>query len=87
MEPIVYILCAVTAGLCSGLLLRQWWRTRLPLILWAGVSFLFFTANNVVLFIDLVLVPDLDFTYLRQGLTLVGALCLTFGIIRSTRHA
>jgi hypothetical protein len=87
MESTVYVLCAITAGLCSLLLLRQWRRTRLPLIFWAGIAFLCFTANNVVLFIDLSLVPDRDLSYLRQALALAGAMCLTVGIIRSSRHA
>ena len=40
MGPAVYILCAVTTGLCATLLLRGYWRMKQRLLLWSGFLFL-----------------------------------------------
>ncbi|MHA7627731.1 DUF5985 family protein [Corallococcus sp. M7] len=81
MAEAVYILCALTSAACATLLLRAWRRTRGKLLLYSGLCFAVFTLNNVLLFVDLVLIPEGDLSLARTGTSLVGAGVLLFGLI------
>ena len=65
MEGAIYLLCAATALACGVLLLRGFRRSRTRLLLWSGLFFLTLAAENVVLFVDLVVVPDVDLLVVR----------------------
>lgn len=82
MAFFVYILCAVTSITCSALLLRQYCRSRSNLLFHSSVAFLCFAAANVILFIDLVLLPEVDLRIWRNLATLVGVILLLFALIR-----
>jgi hypothetical protein len=81
IAEIIYLLCALTSFLCTVLLLRHYAKTKLPLLLWSGLAFMLFTATNVLLFIDLVMVPEINLIILRNGLTLSGVVLLLYGLI------
>ena len=82
MEGAVYILCAVTALACGVLLLRGYYRSRTRLLLWCGLFFLFMTAENAVLFIDLVVLSqDVSLLPLRRAVGLAGVVVLVYGLI------
>jgi len=81
MEGAVYILCMLTTLGCSWLLLARFRRTRTRLLLWCGVCFLALSLENVMLFVDLVLVPDTDFSAIRRSIPLVGVAVLLYGLI------
>ncbi|MBN9680806.1 MULTISPECIES: DUF5985 family protein [unclassified Corallococcus] len=81
MAEAVYILCALTSLSCAVLLLRAWRRTRNKLLLYSGLCFAVFTLNNVLLFVDLVLVPAGDLSLARTVTSLAGASVLLFGLI------
>lgn len=85
MEGAVYLLCAVTALACGVLLVRGYRRSRVRLLLWSGVFFLALTAENVVLFVDRVVVPDVDLLAVRQALGLGGMAVLLYGLIWESR--
>lgn len=85
MAEIVYLLCALTSVACTGLLLRGYKRNRLPLLFWSGIAFLAFALANILLFVDLVMVPNYDLALWRQSLTLAGVMLLLYGLIR-TNH-
>jgi uncharacterized membrane protein len=74
------MMCAIASLACAVLLLRNYRRARLPLILWTSLCFIAFAANNVVLFVDLVIVPRIDLAILRLSLALVGAALLLYGL-------
>ncbi|USQ97189.1 DUF5985 family protein [Caulobacter sp. RL271] len=58
MTPaVVYGLCLVASLLCAGLLTRAWLAARTRLLLWTAVSFGFLAVNNLLLVVDLVLLP------------------------------
>jgi hypothetical protein len=69
---------------CSILLLRTFRRTRVRLLLWSGASFCVFAAVNIFLFIDFVLLPDLDLSVYRDAGTLLGIALLLYGLIWDT---
>lgn len=81
MEGAVYLLCAATALACAALLMRGYHRTRTRLLLWCGLCFLMLCAENVVLFVDLVVVPDVDLVRVRRALALAGVSVLLFGLV------
>jgi hypothetical protein len=78
---IVYLLCALTSGACAVLLLRAYFRQRTRLLGWSGAAFCAFTLSNVLLFVDLVVVPETDLTPLRTGVTLAGICLLLWGLV------
>lgn len=84
MATVVYILCALTAGLCAWLLGRAYVRSRSRLLLWSCVCFVGLTLNNVMLFIDKVVVTDIDLSAWRQVPAAVGLLFLLYGLIWET---
>ena len=82
MAFFVYILCAVTSMTCSGLLLRQFRRSRSALLFHSGVAFLCFAAANVILFFDLAIWQDVDLKIWRNLVNLIGVVLLLFALIR-----
>jgi hypothetical protein len=80
---IVYILCALTSFGCTLLLISRYQKTRVDLLFWSAVAFFCFTATNIILFIDLVILPNVDLALWRNGFTLVGVLVLLYGLIRN----
>jgi hypothetical protein len=81
---LVYILCGATSGVCAFLLLRHYRRSRAPLLFWSGVCFVCFALSNVLLFVDLVLVPNIDLSLYRNLATLFGLGLLLYGLISKT---
>jgi hypothetical protein len=80
----VYILCAITSILCAVLLLRGWRATRTRLLFWASLCFVFLAINNVILYIDLVLIPassPVNLFWYRNAAAMIGMLLLVFGLI------
>ena len=78
---LVYLLCALTSGLCAVLLLRAYFHQRTRLLLWSGLAFLAFTAGNILLFIDRIIVPETDLSALRASVTLLGIGLLLWALI------
>jgi hypothetical protein len=85
MEGAVYILCGFTALLCSVLLMRGYWNSQVRLILWSACFFLALAVENIILFVDLILVPDIDLSIVRNSTALSGVLLLTYGLIWENR--
>ncbi|MBZ4395744.1 DUF5985 family protein [Myxococcus sp. MISCRS1] len=82
MAEAVYILCALTSMACAVLLLRAWKRSQSRLLLWSGLCFVGMAVNNVLLFVDLVVLPTTIDLYLpRQLTTLASVSVLLYGLI------
>jgi hypothetical protein len=60
------------------------WDSRARLLFWSGLCFVGLTLNNVLLFIDLRVLPERDLFLLRSMPTLVGLLLLIYGLIWDT---
>jgi hypothetical protein len=85
MAEAVYVLCALTSAACGLLLLRAYRRTRVRLLFWSGLCFAALAVSNVLVFVDLVVVPQTDLSPLRGLLSLVGLGTLLFGLIWEAR--
>ena len=81
MALVVYSLCALTSLLCAGLLLRSYLQNQTQLLFWSSLCFLGLAVNNILLFIDLVLVPAVDLSIHRAVIALVAVALLLFGLI------
>jgi hypothetical protein len=81
MAPLIFVLCALTSLACAVLLVRGYGRTRSRLLLWSALCFFGLTVQNVILFVDLVVVPDLDLSVLRNAIGLAALCLLLFGLI------
>jgi uncharacterized membrane protein YdjX (TVP38/TMEM64 family) len=78
---IIYTLCFLTSSACAFLLARSFARTGMRLLLWSALCFLFLGLNNLVVIIDLLLVPQADFQLIRVALSLIGVSLLLFGLV------
>lgn len=78
---IVFLICAVTSLACAVLLLRGYRNSRVRLLLWSGLCFLFLTLNNLLLIVDRALFPTMDLRYLPTAAALAGIVCLLYGLI------
>jgi hypothetical protein len=85
MATLVYILCALTSAACAVLLLRGYLRNRVRLLLWVGLCFIGLALNNVLLFVDVRMVPAVDLSLWRSLPALAGLLVLIFGLVWETR--
>jgi hypothetical protein len=85
MAEAVYVLCALTSIACTVLLVHSWQRNGASILLWSSLCFVGLAANNLVLLIDLVFVPDVDLSLVRAA-TALGALgVLLIGLIWEAR--
>lgn len=81
----VYVLCALLSAACAALLLRAWARGRERLLLWSGLCFVGIALNNVLLFIDLRVLTEVDLSLVRMIPSVVGIALLIFGLVWETR--
>ena len=78
---VVYILCVLTSLACGLLLLRNFQRTSARLLLWSALCFLLLAANNLVVILDLMVLPGVDLRLLRIGFSLAAVSVLLFGFV------
>ena len=81
IAEIIYLLCAATSLLAAGLLLRQYLASRSPMLLWSVMGFLGLAANNVLVYVDLVIVPSTDLSLIRTSCAVAGLAALLYGLI------
>lgn len=75
MGPITYGVGVLTSIFCAVLLIRSYREQKVPLLLWCSLCFVGLALNNIILFVDLFVVPDTDLEILRS-VTALGALVL-----------
>jgi len=82
MLPLIYLLCLLTSAGCMWLLFRAWRRTGSKLLMWSALCFVCLALNNIVVFFDVVLLPDVEgFQPLRQLANLAAIGVLLWGFI------
>lgn len=84
MDKIVYALCAITSGTCAVLLLRGYLKTRMRLLLWSTICFSCFTLANILIYVDLIILPEADLLTVRNALTFLGLSVLIYGMVQET---
>jgi Family of unknown function (DUF5985) len=81
MAEAVYLLCACTSVAAAMLLLRAWSARRTRLLLWSSLCFVGLALNNLLVFVDIIVVPQVDLSMWRN-LSAFGAVALlVFGLV------
>ena len=81
MAIIVYVLCALTSLACAALLLRGYRQSRARLLFWSGWCFVGLFLNNVLLIVDVRIIPQLDLSLIRLIPALIGVGLLLYGLV------
>lgn len=81
MSTIVYVLCALTSLACALLLLRGYRQSGARLLLWSGLFFVGLFLNNVLLIVDVRIVPEVNLAVIRLVPALIGVCLLLYGMI------
>ena len=84
MADVVYVLCALTSLACAVLLWRGWRRSRVRLLFWSALCFVGLFLNNVLLIVDLRVMPQVDLALVRTLPALLGAAALVYGLVWDT---
>ena len=82
---VVYILCAATSSLCAALLFRGYRNSGARLLFWSALCFIGLAVNNVLLIVDVRVVPAIDLSTWRMVPAIAGAALLLYGLIWETR--
>lgn len=77
----VYLLCFATSSACAVLLARNYRRTGARLLLWSALCFVLLAANNLLVSVDLLMVPQVSLRIPRLVLALAAVSVLLFGFI------
>ncbi|HEX4150958.1 MAG TPA: DUF5985 family protein [Steroidobacteraceae bacterium] len=85
MAEIVYALCAATSLLCATLLFRAYRSQRTRLLAWTSIGFAGLALNNMLLFVDLIVLPDIDLFSLRAAASLAAMTAFVYGLIRESK--
>jgi hypothetical protein len=84
MAEAIYLLCAATSLAAAVMLMRQYLRTRTPLLFWSVIAFVGLSISNVLVYVDLVLVSSIDLSTLRAGVSAAAMVALVYGLIWET---
>lgn len=80
MADAVFVLCALTSLGCAVLLARGYRRSRARLLFWSAWCFSGLFLNNLLLIVDLRLLPGVDLAMWRSIPALAGVALLLYGI-------
>lgn len=81
MRAAVYILSFATNAVCAILLLRAYGLVQKRLLLWSGLCFSGLALSSALVFIDLVLLPNVDLFWLRLTIGIAAMALLIYGLI------
>lgn len=85
MVEVTYVLNTLVCVACAVMLFLAWRRTRARLLMLSAICFGLLSANNVLIFVDVLVVPDIDLGVIRAASALAGFSVLLFGLIWETR--
>ena len=85
MGPIVYILGSLTTLLCAILLFSAYRRTRNRLLFWSALCFAGLTVSNLLIFVDLIVVPQIDLFTWRLLSSVIAMGFLLYGLISEAK--
>ena len=77
----LYAVAVLSSLTCTVLLFRGYAQRRIRLLMWSAICFAGLTINNVALFLDLVVFPNVDLRLARLIPALIGMMFLLYGFI------
>jgi hypothetical protein len=79
---VVYILCAATSLVCAVMLFRGYARTGVRLLFWSGLCFTGLMLDNVMIYVDLILLPtEISLVLWRKIPGLIAISLLIYGLV------
>lgn len=66
---------------CMVLLFRGYAASAMPLLLWSALCFVCLSANNLLLFLDMVVFPEFDLRIFRICASLAGIAFLLYAFL------
>ena len=82
---VLFALAVLTSLACTLLLYRGYRNARLRILLWSALCFVCLTINNLLVFVDLIVLPEtVDLRVLRHATALTGMAFLLYGFIRDS---
>lgn len=84
MKIALYLVSLFTCLACTILLFRAYLQRKVTLLLWSSICFVGLTISNLLLVIDLAVLPSIDLRLIRLIFSLGGMLFLLYGFIWET---
>ena len=84
MAEITYGLCAATSIWAAVLLLLRYRERPSRLLFWSAIAFGGLACQNVLVAVDLVMIPHVDLSGLRALIGALAMLVFVFGLISET---
>lgn len=82
MGPVVYALGTIVTFACGFLLARSYRQVRQRLLFWSSICFFGLALSNLLLFIDLVILPvTIDLYIWRLLVAAIAMIFLMYGLI------
>lgn len=82
MAHVMYVLCAITSLVCFALLLRGYRQNHARLLLWSSLCFAFLTLQNILLVVDLIMLPtQVQLAFWRTLSGFIGGVVLLSALI------
>ncbi|MGA8110781.1 MAG: DUF5985 family protein [Acidobacteriaceae bacterium] len=81
IAPAVYIFGFLVTLTCGVFLVRAYAAGRKRLLLWSAICFFGLAISNLMVFVDLVLLPDVDLYLVRLLTAAAAMLILLYGLI------
>jgi hypothetical protein len=81
VKIVLYLLATITCLGCTVLLYREFQQRRHRLLLWSALCFVGLSISNLLMFVDLVILPETDLRAWRLVANLGGMLFLLYGFI------
>ncbi len=82
LQAVIYLLCLAASVGCALLLARSYLRNRTTLLLWSAACFLLIALNNLLVVVDVVILPTtVDLVPWRRLASLAAVSVLLFGFI------
>ena len=77
----LYLLCFLTSLLCCLLLIRSYRGNRSRLLLWSAACFVLLALNNLLVIVDLIILPSIDLSTIWQFVALCAVSTLLAGFV------
>lgn len=78
----VYLLCLLASLVVAWLLVRSYRRNRTRLLLWSAACFVLLALNNLILVVDLLVLPTtIDLLVVRNLTSLAAVSTLLYGFV------
>jgi hypothetical protein len=78
---ILYLLCLCTCLFCCVFLIRNYRANRSRILLWSAACFVLLALNNLLVIIDLILLPTIDLSLPRLITSLLAVSTLLVGFV------